>query len=311
MVTLDASLSTDPDNDPLTYEWDLDNDGQYNDATGITAQVSFPDDGQYIVVVRVTDPSGAQSTDSAIVNVLNIAPSIVEPINIIAIPVLAKTSIAASAAFKDPGVLDTHTALWDWGDGSISAGTVAEINGSGSVTGSHTYTYAGVYTVKVTDTDDDGDSGNSIFQFIVIYDPNGGYVTGVGWINSPAGAYMPNSALTGKATFGFVSKYQKGANVPTGNTEFQFHVANMNFKSTSYDWLVIAGSKAQYKGTGTINGAGEYKFMLTAIDGTPDKLRIKIWGKASGQVVYDNMIGTADDAIPTTVLGGGSIVIHK
>ena len=104
-------------------------------------------------------------------------------------------------------------------------------------------------------------------------------------------------------------KLGKGANVPTGNTEFQFKVADLNFKSTSYDWLVIAGSKAQYKGTGTINGTGDYKFMLTAIDGTPDKFRIKIWNDAG--TVYDNQMGAADTADPTTVIGGGSIVIHK
>jgi hypothetical protein len=164
-------------------------------------------------------------------------------------------------------------------------------------------------TLTVTD-DDDGTDADT-FQYVVIYDPDGGFVTGGGWINSPAGAYIPNPALTGKATFGFVSKYQKGANVPTGNTEFQFKVADLNFKSTSYDWLVIAGTKAQYKGIGTINGAGEYRFMLTAIDGSPDKFRIKIWDKATGGLVYDNQLGAADDADPTTSIGGGSIVIHK
>lgn len=56
----------------------------------------------------------------------------------------------------------------------------------------------------------------------MVYDPAAGFVTGGGWINSPAGAYSANTDLTGKATFGFVSKYQNGATVPTGNTEFQF-----------------------------------------------------------------------------------------
>ena len=132
-----------------------------------------------------------------------------------------------------------------------------------------------------------------------------------GWINSPAGAYTPDPTLTSKATFGFVSKYQKGATVPTGNTEFHFHVANMNFSSTAYDWLVIAGTKAQYKGTGTINDAGAYGFILTAIDGTPDKFRMKIWDKATGNIIYDNMLGAADDANPTIALAGGSVVIHR
>ena len=91
-----------------------------------------------------------------------------------------------------------------------------------------------------------------------------GFVTGGGWINSPAGAYVADPALAGKATFGFVSKYKKGMTVPEGNTEFQFHAAGLNFKSTSYQWLVVAGANAKFKGVGTINGAGNYGFMLTA-----------------------------------------------
>ncbi|WP_292352988.1 hypothetical protein [Methanomethylovorans sp. PtaU1.Bin093] len=141
-----------------------------------------------------------------------------------------------------------------------------------------------------------------------------------GWIISPPGAYTPDNSgdedLIGKATFGVVSKYLKGAKVPTGNTEFQFKVANLNFKSTSYDWLVVADSRAQYKGTGTINGAGNYDFMLSAIDAelTPstdvDMFRIKIWDKASGSIVYDNQMVAPEDADPTTEIGGGSIIIH-
>ena len=174
-----------------------------------------------------------------------------------------------------------------------------------------------MYTLNLAVTDDDGGQGTAAFQYIVIYDPNAGFVTGGGWINSPAGAYTANPSLTGKATIGFVSKYQKGKTVPGGNTEFQFKVANLNFSSTSYDWLVIAGAKAQYKGIGTINGTGNYRFMLTAIDGQVnggggvDKFRIKIWNLATGQIVYDNQLGAADEALPTTDIQGGSIVIHK
>ena len=91
---------------------------------------------------------------------------------------------------------------------------------------------------------------------------------GGGWIDSPLGAYVPDPSLTGKATFGFVSKYKKGKNTPDGNTEFQFRAADMNFHSTSYDWLVVSrgGSNAQFKGSGTINGSGDYRFMIWASD---------------------------------------------
>jgi hypothetical protein len=37
--------------------------------------------------------------------------------------------------------------------------------------------------------------------------------------------------------------------------------------------------------------------------------RIKIWDESG--TVDDNLIGASDNADPTTVLGGGSIVIHK
>ena len=110
----------------------------------------------------------------------------------------------------------------------------------------------------------------------------------------------------GKATFGFVSKYKKGADVPDGNTEFQFKAGDLNFHSTSYDWLVVTGSNyAKFKGTGTINGEGEYKFMIWAGDNSPDTFRIKIWYEVGGNevVVYDNGIDQA--------IGGGSIVVHK
>ena len=147
-----------------------------------------------------------------------------------------------SAPFTDVGVQDAHTGTINWGDGTSSA-SITEIGGSGTASGSHSYAGAGVYTVSMTVRDDDtGVSNQSIFQYVVVYDPNAGFVTGGGWIDSPLGAYRPNPSLTGKANFGFVAKYQKGKSVPDGNTEFQFKAGDLNFKSTSYDWLVISGA---------------------------------------------------------------------
>ena len=177
---------------------------------------------------------------------------------------------------------------------------------------------AGVYDLCVRATDAVGDTGPEECIFLVVYDPDGGYVTGGGWIDSPEGAYVDDPALTGKANFGFVSKYKKEAHTPTGETEFQFKMADLNFHSDIYQWLVVAGPKAMYKGTGTINGSGNYGFMLSAIDEklTPstdvDLFRIKIWDKdADDAIVYDNNMDEEENGDPTTEIGGGSIVIHK
>ncbi|HZS08970.1 MAG TPA: lamin tail domain-containing protein [Blastocatellia bacterium] len=229
------------------------------------------------------------------------------------------TPVNFTGMFTDAGG-GTHAANWTF-DNIAQAGTVNEATGAVSAT--QTFDTAGVYLVTLTVSDSCGGSGTAntvggLTAMVVIYDPDGGYVTGGGWINSPAGAYAANPALTGRASFGFVSKYERGANVPTGRTEFQFQAAGFNFHSTSYDWLVVAGARAQYKGTGTVNGSGNYGFMLTAIDGQinggggADRFRIRIWDKYNGDtIVYDNQINDPDSADPTTVLGGGSIVIHK
>lgn len=214
----------------------------------------------------------------------------------------------------------TYSIAWDDPPTGPSSGSFTGSATSGSVTVPHTFasTLAGVYGVTVTVTDDCGLSATSTY-YIVIYDPSAGFVTGGGWIMVAPGSYPTNAALTGKANFGFVSKYKSGQSKPSGETEFQFHVASFNFKSTGYDWLVVSGPKAQYKGSGTINGAGDYGFLLTATDGqvngggNVDKFRIKIWNKTTSVVVFDNVLGSSDDidtASPQQI-GGGSIVIHK
>jgi len=161
------------------------------------------------------------------------------------------------SASSDPDG-DPLTYAWTFGDG----GTAAEAMPT------HSYTEAGVYDVCLTVNDGTVDSDPAC-TLAVVYDPSAGFVTGGGWIDSQPGAYMPDPALAGQATFGFVSKYKKGQNVPTGNTEFQFDVAGFSFDSDTYEWLVVnqGGKNAQFKGSGTVNGGPDqngnaYKFMI-------------------------------------------------
>lgn len=313
---VDGFTCTDPDGDALSITATC---GTIEDLGGGSYRWVKPeDDGPFSESVTITadDGNGGVVTASFDVAVTNLDPTcgtILGP----GAPVALGTPISVTVPFTDPGSLDTHTCSIDWGDGTTSAGAVTEADGDGSAVGTHTYAAPDVYTVTATVTDKDGGTSTCAFRYAVVYDPAGGFVTGGGTIMSPEGAYTPDTTLSGKANFGFVSKYLKGATVPKGNTEFVFHAGGMNFSSTSYEWLVIAGAKAQYKGLGTINGAGEYRFMLTAIDGQVtggggvDRIRIRIWDAASGDVIYDNEIGAAPDAAPTTAINSGSIVVHK
>ena len=53
----------------MAYAWDLDGDGQLDDATGSTVSHTFATKGMKRVTVRVTDSLGATSTASVTINV--------------------------------------------------------------------------------------------------------------------------------------------------------------------------------------------------------------------------------------------------
>jgi hypothetical protein len=280
-------------------------------STQTSATYTCTDDFDNKVRLTVTDDDTGEGFGEASLKANNVAP-VVGPITVTPNVIQVNGSVNLSSPFSDVGTGDTHTGVIDWDDGATSPATI--LSGSGTASGSHSYAAAGVYSVQLTVTDDDGGPGSAVYQYVVVYDPSAGFVTGGGWINSPGGAYLADGTLTGKATFGFVSKYlfQKDKTTPvlTGNTEFQFHAGNLNFTSSSYEWLVVNGtSKATYKGYGSVNGVAGYGFLLSVVDGSPDKFRMKIW-QTGGSVVYDNQIGAGDDAEATTAIAGGSIVIH-
>jgi len=169
-LALDGSGSSDTDGTIASYEWDLDNDGIFDDASGVSPTVTWAalaglglgDDGTYPVALKVTDDDGATGTGGTTLTVNNVAPTVTAP---------ADTSgdkgspiSPGNASFTDPGTADTHTATVDWGDGNSD--TLGAVISSFSV-GSHTYAADGIYTATVTVTDDDGGIGSATFRITV------------------------------------------------------------------------------------------------------------------------------------------------
>ena len=214
----------------------------------------------------VTTSNGSQR-EKAVNNLAPVVGAITAPTS----PIKVSTIVNTSANFTDPGVVDTHTAVWNWGDGSTSPGIMTESNGSGSVTGSHSYTKPGLYTILLTATDKDGTSGQSTFQTLIVYNPQGGFVTGGGWFNSPLGAYRDKPTKKGQAVIAFVVKYLKNVSVPPGSLDFIFPAGSLQFKATTFDWLVVdqTNKTAQFQSSGKINGSGNYNFMIWQVTSIP------------------------------------------
>jgi hypothetical protein len=126
-------------------------------------------------------------------------------------PVAITTPVSMSATYSDPGSNDTHTAVVDWGDATTSTPAAS----GGSLSASHTYGAAGIYTICVTVTDDDGGADTECAEnYVVVFDPGAGFVTGGGWISAAPGSFPADPSASGPGRFGFVSKYKKGGQRP-------------------------------------------------------------------------------------------------
>jgi hypothetical protein len=317
-VVLQGSGS-DPDGDPLTYEWSPAT--ELNDRTLATPTFSPRDDGTRTYTLVVRDGETSSAPVSTTVRVDNVAPSLQLTGPATGTLYRVGSSVSIRGTFTDPGVLDTHTCTVDWDDGTpAAAGAVTESNGAGSCTASRTFAAAGVYTLVLTV--DDGDGGTaSASTMVVVYDPRAGWVLGAGQIASPAGAYRPIPGLAGHAVFTFQAQYLLLGSTPIGVAAVVLP-GGARFASTSLEWLVVTGFKAQMRGVGQIAGLGSYGFLLTAYDGQRpggdgiDRFRLKLWNRTTGAVVYDNVLDpTATDDIdrakPQATGFGSAIVIFR
>jgi len=96
---LDASGSTDPNDDITIYEWDLDGDGVFDDASGINAAYVTAAPGVYTIGLRVTDGDGNSDTVTTTVTVTNAAPSA----NSQSVSTNQDTSLGIVLQASDPG----------------------------------------------------------------------------------------------------------------------------------------------------------------------------------------------------------------
>jgi beta propeller repeat protein len=155
-ILFDASASYDIDGDSLQYRWDFDNDGVWDTTWSANPIVShaWSDDYSGTVKLEVFDGKDYGNC-TANVGIENVAPTVNAGSDI----AVDEGSVANLAGtFTDPGIFDTHTIEWDFGDGVKVVGTL---------TPTHVYGDNGVFSVTLTVTDDDGGTGSSTITITV------------------------------------------------------------------------------------------------------------------------------------------------
>lgn len=74
-IQISAEGSTDPDGSIFRWDWDLDMDGEYDDATGVYVNHQFSTNGLHTVGLRVTDNQGATTVTFNTLNIFNTLPT--------------------------------------------------------------------------------------------------------------------------------------------------------------------------------------------------------------------------------------------
>ncbi len=157
-VNVSGSGSTDPDGTITGYAWEF---GDGATATGSTASRTYAADGTYTVRLTVTDDDGDTGTTTRQVTVAATPPPNQAPTAVIGTPVVSQRTVNVSGSGStDPDGTITGYA-WEFGDGATATGSTA----------SRTYAADGTYTVRLTVTDDDGDTGTTTRQVTVAATP--------------------------------------------------------------------------------------------------------------------------------------------
>lgn len=114
-VSFSAAASTDPEGEPLTYAWDLDGDGEFDDGTGPTASHSYTAAGGYEPAVRVTDPGGqsAVATRPVVAGSTPPQPVIEGPDASLSWQAGEDITFSGSATDADDGTLPASALSWD------------------------------------------------------------------------------------------------------------------------------------------------------------------------------------------------------
>jgi len=155
--------SSDPDNDALTYRWDL-GDGSTGTGSALPSSHVYVDNGSYTVSVTADDGKGGTDTKTVGVTIANLAPSV--QLTLARSVIVSGETAELSANISDPGSNDApwgYTATW--ASGSVSLGFLSSLASPLGL--SQRYCLTGNYSVSLRVSDKDGASATATKSLFV------------------------------------------------------------------------------------------------------------------------------------------------
>jgi len=156
-VLFDASLSTDDDGTIVSYDWSFGDTGTFSSSSP-TATHSYTIDGDFTVILTVTDDQGNTTVCSQSITVGSEAPDCDFTASPNPADVGESVNFNASASTDDDGTIDNYA--WDFGDGNT-------LDPNTDPTVSHAYQNSGTFIVTLTLTDNDGNTSTCTESVVV------------------------------------------------------------------------------------------------------------------------------------------------
>jgi glucose/arabinose dehydrogenase len=111
-VHFDGSGSSDPNGDPLSYEWDLDADGAFDDSTADRPSWTYNAAGNFRVSLRVSDGRGGTATDAITIGVGRPNVTISNPTTALRWAVGDTVSFSGSATDNQGAAIPASSLTW-------------------------------------------------------------------------------------------------------------------------------------------------------------------------------------------------------
>jgi hypothetical protein len=152
------SKSADDNAAGFTYKWSATKNGEAfgPGGTGAGFAITPDDEGVYVVTLQATDDGGVPGSAWVSFTGANLPPTAAITDVGPSLVMLPQELLTFSGSLSDPGLLDSHTVTWNFGDGASSPAATIQPGDPTTFSATHKYAKVGTYYAELTVTDDDG-----------------------------------------------------------------------------------------------------------------------------------------------------------